>query len=159
MNAIHFRYHVSLRITHPDIEPEEITRELGLIPRTVDRKGDVVRRRWLTKLPEEVAARFRNKHRWFHMFEPGSPDESLTSCMRSAITRLQERREFVERVHNTGGRVQFTVYLYPPSGRDQPFDYALITALRELGLGFQIHFFPREDYLRVTTDIADKPAT
>lgn len=52
--------------------------------------------------------------------------------------------------------MQFTVYLFPPSGHDQPLDYALITALRELGIGFQISFYPREDYLHDSTDVTTK---
>jgi len=158
MKPIQFRYHVSLSITHPEIEPEAVTAALGLTPTSVERKGEV-KHSWLAKLPEEVAERVLNKHRWFHMFQPASADEPLTSCMQSAITRLRERREFIERVHSTGGRVQFTVYLYPPSGRDQPFDYALITDLRELGIGFQITMYPREDYVRDTTDFAGEPAS
>jgi hypothetical protein len=155
MKSIPFRYHVSLRITHPDIDPDEVTRALGLTPRSIERKGEPIRHTWLARLPEEVAIRYRNKHGWFHMFEPATADEPLTSCMQTAVARLQERREFIERVHHTGGRVHFTAYLYPPSGPDEPFDYALITELRALRIGFQITMYPREDYVRDETDFTD----
>lgn len=156
MNPPRFRYHVSLRITHPDIEPEAMTAALGLTPKKVEHKGEAARRLF-ERLPAEMAARVRNKHRWFHLFEPASPDEPLTACMRTAIARLREQRAFLAQVHATGGRVQFGVYLYPPGGRDEPFDYHLITELRELGVGFQITMYPRMDYLADPTDFADAP--
>ena len=156
MDTTQFRYHVSLWITHPDIEPETVTDAMGLIPKKVERKGEVARR-LSERLPAELAKRVHAKHRWFHMFEPASPDEPLTACMQAAIARLRERRAFVEQVHATGGRVNLAVYLYPPSGRDQPFDYALITDLRELGIGFQITMYPRKDYVFDRTDFADAP--
>ena len=152
MNSPQFRYRASLTITHPDIEPETVTDALGLTPKTVERKGDTAH-----SFSARQSARVRNKHRWFHMFEPNVPDEPLTACMQAAITRLRERRDFIEQVHATGGRVHFSVYLYPPSGRDQPFDYALITDLRELGVGFQITMYPRMDYMSDPTDFADAP--
>jgi hypothetical protein len=158
MKSIQFRYHVSLRITHPDIEPDEVTQALGLTPRSVKRKGDLVRHTWLAQLPQDVAARICNKHCWFHMFEPTSADEPLSSCTRSAVSRLQERRQFIDRVHNTGGRVEFAIYLFPPSGCDQPLDYSLITDLRELGIGLQISMYPREDYVNDATDVVGTPA-
>jgi hypothetical protein len=139
---VEFRYHVSLRISHPDLEPELITARLGLAPTSLERKGEKKKTGYGTeKSPVREVVIERSV--WFHMFEPVG-DGSLDACLLNAIAKLKAQEEFLQWIHSNGGRVRFSIVLYPPSSCEKPFDYELITELRQLGFGFQIEFANRD---------------
>jgi hypothetical protein len=140
--SVGFRYHVSVRISHPDLEPELITARLGLAPTRLERKGEKKKTGYGTE-KSPVREVMLERSEWFHMFEPVG-DGSLDACLMNAIAKLKAQEEFLQWIHSNGGRVRICVILYPPRTCEKPFDYDLITELRRLGFGFRIEFHDRD---------------
>jgi hypothetical protein len=139
-------FNVSLSISHPEVEPDYVTEKLGLTPRLAERKGERLKR--LPFLEGTRQAEILNrKSLWIHHFEPLS-EEPLDACLQRLIAKLQSEPELLNWILTTGGRIGVTVYLYPMSGRDQPFDYERINEIRSLRVSFDMEYFPNEDYVK-----------
>lgn len=141
-STAHFRYHVSLRITHPTLEPDLITERLRLQPSGVERKGEPKRQsRFAVSKPDPNAVYECSE--WFRLYPPVG-DGSLDACLGAAIATLSQHEEFLRSIHNSEGKVHLHVVTYPDSQLETPFDLEKITELRRLGFGFGIDFYPGE---------------
>ena len=139
-------YKVSLSISHPEMEPDYMTEKLGLTPRLAERKGERLKR--LPFLEGTPHAEILNRDSlWIHHFELLS-EESLDACLQRLIAKLQGDAELLNWILTTGGRIGVTVYLYPMSGQDRPFDYGRINDFRRLCVSFHMQYFPNEDYVK-----------
>jgi Domain of unknown function (DUF4279) len=129
-----YRFSVSLRIRHPSIDPETITRELGLIPEHSWRAGD--------GRPGEPASRAYRESYWLGRLrsvpysEAWGPD-ALVATLEIQSLLLKRRKKLWERIRD-GGQADFLVSI---CGRDLPsIDLTPKTIAFLDGIGLSISF-------------------
>jgi hypothetical protein len=127
------------------MEPDYVTEKLRMTPILAERKGERLKHRPFLEGTRHAEIINRNSL-WIHHFEPFS-EESLDECLQRLIAKLQGDAELLNWILTTGGRIRVTVYLYPMSGWDRPFDYERINEFRRLRVSFDMKYFPNEDYV------------
>src|SRR5262245_41194020 len=101
-----FRYRVSLRISHPSIDPAIITETLRLEPK----------RTWKNAEPRKTVAGqplegINKDSYWYHAYETPD-DERCAAFVQSATVALQQHREFFHRLRCEGADIQFFIGLF-----------------------------------------------
>ena len=114
-------YTVSLQVRHPEIEPDELTRWLGLAPENSGAEG--------VTNPECAGVRAENY--WVHRFV--QPDGvGLRDFLCILTGKLAEHKWVFEKVASTKGRVQLFVAWVGEEGEDEVLDWKLLQKLAEL---------------------------
>jgi Domain of unknown function (DUF4279) len=96
------RYKISLRITHPSIKSDEITREIGLQPDIFYSVGDQ------KKTPVGTQLHAVRKESFWCCNLPESGD-SLEEAIQSFTDSLEVRKIFFQRLTSTGGRIEYFI--------------------------------------------------
>lgn len=114
-------YTVSLRLKHPEIEPDEFTRWLGLEPKNSGADGEA-------KLePPGV----RSENYWEYRFEP--PDGiGLCDFLNILTGKLAEHRWVFEKVASTKGHVQLFVGWTADKNGGELLNWQLLQKLAEM---------------------------
>jgi hypothetical protein len=123
-----FEYNVSLRLKHPEIEPDDISRVLGLVPRSSGAEG------------EAGEAALRSEHYWVYWFE--QPDGvGLRDYLKILMGKLAEHRSVFDKVTSTQGRVQLFITLPAGKSAGEVLDWQVLQKLAEMriDLAFEIY--------------------
>ena len=134
-----FLYSVSLRISHPDIDPRLITDTLHIQPKGTWKFGEP--RMTPTGTPLEGVN--RNSF-WHHKFS--APDDGQCfSFIRSVTLALQPHRDFFHRLRAEGGDIEFFIGWFGNGnfGDTCPHDVSGILADLKIDLGFDV--YPDDD--------------
>jgi hypothetical protein len=130
-----FRYRVSLRISHPNIDPKIITQTLGLLPK----------RTWKSGQPRETPTgqplQGVNKDSyWYHAYDTPD-DEQCAGFVHSAAVALQQHRDFFHRLRGEGADIQFFIGLFSSRNFGETFEHDLLGILSDLkiDLGFDVY--------------------
>jgi hypothetical protein len=100
------RFNVVLLFRHPEIDPEQISRELSLKPYSAFKNGTV------RTLPNgNVLPGLATHSSWNHIYRY-SGDHELIEAVESVVNLLEEHRSFILRLCLQGGSCQ--VYLQLP---------------------------------------------
>src|ERR1700690_2302356 len=101
-----YRYKLSLRITHPDLEPQAISSTLGLVPEFSNKAGD------LRKTPKGVAldGKYPNSY-WCHEFTK-QDGTSLSEYLLDTAKALDQHKSFFTHIADTGGKIEFFVGMF-----------------------------------------------
>jgi hypothetical protein len=92
MQHIRRSFEVSLSISHPDIEPAEISRIVGLVPKRATRVGELR----TTPRGERLEGAYEFSH-WTHSFDVQRASE-LGVVLEDLVERLQSQETFFHRV-------------------------------------------------------------
>ena len=105
-NNLDRRFNVVLLIRHPDIDPEQISRELSIEPYSAFKNGDV------RTLPNgNVLPGLATQSSWNHVYRYSGGHE-LDEAVECVIRLLEDHRAFILRLFLQGGSCQ--VYLQLP---------------------------------------------
>jgi hypothetical protein len=136
-----YTYAISLRISHPNIEPLEITNALGLEPV----------RTWKAGTPRQtpkgtpLEGIYRETY-WYTRLIPGGehPSEgtSLEDYLDHFAQQLARHRDFFARVREEGGRVELFIGTYGARNYGFEFSPSLLTAIGVLGLSLSFDVYP-----------------
>jgi hypothetical protein len=124
---------LSLRIRHPNIDPAEITRTLGLEPRHCWKAGEA--RRTAQGAPLEGAYRES-----FWTGGVGEPDTELRGIVSTeaavlqAVVQLRRSQRFLTRLHAEGGTTELRVEAFSDSEFSFSLSPQLLAMLARVGL-------------------------
>ncbi len=149
-------FQVSLRVRHPDIDPKQITRQLGLQPDHAWAKGDARRSE-----TGQTLGGIRRDSYWSATFpdpalyertfgedaEPGTVQHSLASAAAADVgmflalqlLHLKRQRELLVKLSSEGD-VAFVISMTAESGSTLRLEPALMRQLTDLGLRLEFEF-------------------
>ena len=141
--AAPYSYSVSLRISHPRMDPGALTKLLGLRPSNAWKVGEPRRTptgQSLKGVNRESfwTARLINKR------YATTPGRSLEVSLASEIRRLQKHRTLFRRIQRTGGRTELFVGIFGQNGFNfgGELDTALLAGFTKLGLSLGLDIYP-----------------
>jgi hypothetical protein len=137
-----YTYKVSLRISHPTMDPRAITDTLNLQPRTVHRVGELR----TTPTGTLLEGRYDRSY-WSSPFTP--PDDSdVGEFLGRTVESLRQHRSFFRHIRDTGGDVELFIGLFADGVNiGATLAHDLLAALGELGidLGLDIYDYKTEE--------------
>lgn len=126
-----FSYGISLQVHHPDADPTDIARGLGL---PMDRSWKVGQPR---ATPRGTALA-RHYDATYCLFDLGAGDDGeLTQRLKAVVAALLPKREFLLGLRATGGSINFYI-LWTVGERGEMFDCSLLSDLVSLGIDLGI---------------------
>ena len=139
MEHIARSFQVSLSISHPDIDPTEITTALGLPPRRATRAGaprTTPRGDRLTGVYEFSC--------WTHEFDVEGAS-ALCVVLEALATRLQRHQQFFHRVVREGVSVQLFCGIFAAGNWDEILPHTLMGQFASLQVDLRFDVYPKED--------------
>src|SRR5215472_6784482 len=126
-----YEYQVSLRIRHPTVPTVDISSALALTPRTSWTAGDA----WG---PGQSAR--RESSYWSAVLE-GESTLPLPEFLELASRNLEAHADFLQRIVNTGGRVEYFVGWFLNRDSGDVFPASLLQRLGALGIDLSIDLY------------------
>jgi hypothetical protein len=115
-----FRYAISLRIWHPQIDAATVSDTLGLSP----------------KRTSPAVSSF-----WTHGYEVPQ-DSECAKFIHSVGSALQQHRAFFQRIRAAGGRVEFFVGWFGDKNFGDTFPHATLALLAQLQVDLSFDVYP-----------------
>lgn len=135
-----YRYGISLRVFHPVIDPDKITRELGLKPFRCWKAGE----RRTTPIGTPLKGSWPQSYWCSKQLVRGSTPRSpsLPDAISKLLDRLEPHKAFFHRIRRGGGRVELDVGWYFPVQGGAEFDCALQSRLAKLKIDLSLDIYP-----------------
>ena len=131
-----YEFRVSLSISHPSIEPDEISDRLGITPKYSNRKGDRK-----TSRSGQILEETHSENYWLVEVSDGrenSDERSLDACLKAASMRLKRHTDFLRSLSDDGGRIEYFVGWF---GEQENFSAVFSSKLLQeiSGLGISLY--------------------
>lgn len=136
MEHIARSFTVSLSVSHPDIDPTEISTALELAPDRATRAG--APRTTPTGTPLTGVCKFSC---WTHRFDMKSASE-LTVLLEDLVQRLQKHQQFFHRVVREGGSVELFCGVFAAGNWDEILSHSLLGKLAALQVDLRLDVYP-----------------
>ena len=133
-----FEFAVSLRVTHPDIDPAVITDVLGVTPDRCWKVGDPR----VTPKGAALEGVYRESH-WIAALGNGS-DGEIAHCLEQALDRLSRHGTFLTDLRKGGGDLQLFVFWGGNGNTGAVLDAALLGRMAELGIDLRLDVYDSE---------------
>lgn len=145
-----YEFTMSLRIRHPDIDPERITQTLVLRPQHCWRVGEERRGASGELLP----GTYRESY-WVCalMSEPRLATEStgVESELMQVLSNLHESLEFLRSIHTSGGAAEVHVSVFAREAFRIELLAEMASMLGQVGIGLTLEVQPHSTALPATT--------
>lgn len=128
------RYRMSLRITHPSIVSEHVSKELGLAPKFSYTSGD----QKLTPKGGELPGIRKDS---FWTYELAATDEPFEHAVEKFTSALKEKKSFLEKITETGGRVEYFVGWFTTGNSGFSLEPHLLSQLAAIGVNLTINVY------------------
>ena len=106
-----YEFTISLRIRHPTVEPDRITKALGIEPQHTWKAGDPRR----DPGGEELEGDYRESYWMGRLMEApqlSSGRLSVESVLQRTLDQLRRSQEFLDELHTNGGVAELQVSLF-----------------------------------------------
>ena len=136
-----YRYSVSLRISHPTINPDTLSKRLGLQPsrkwmageRRSTPKGDELKginkeTYWTADLHREKSLLSRKM--------------ALEDFLAKQLVRLKKVEKYFRHIQKTGGRIEFFVGLFCDKNMGAEIPSSMLAAMGKLGIDLSLDIYP-----------------
>ena len=136
-----YKFTVSLRIWHPQMDPELISKNLKLKPSIIHKAGEP------RMTPNGIVLKGMNKENYwlanFHNYKNISTKKiSLENYLFDQITILETSASFFRRIRRSGGRIEFFVGIFcNKKNIGAEFPFALHAALGKLGIDLSLDIY------------------
>lgn len=137
MQHIARSFEVSLSITHPDIDPAEISNAVGLTPKRATRAGAPR----TTPKGDALAGAYKFSH-WLHLFDVKGASE-LGVVLENMAERLQCHETFFHRVVDDGGTIELFCGVFAAGNWDEVLSHSLMGRLAELRIDLRLDVYPK----------------
>jgi hypothetical protein len=138
-----YSYTISLRIWHPTIDPEDITKKLKMSPN----------RTWIAgaqrTTPKGTMLKGNYKESYWYATihddeELYSDDIELEKYIEKFTKSIEIHSEFFNEIRASKGRVEYFVGLYVDSNSGIELPYSLLSFLGELGIDLSFDIYPEK---------------
>jgi hypothetical protein len=129
------RFDVQLFIVHPTLDPDEISRILGLEAHFSHRVGD--RRR----TPKQLLSGTYRDTRWRHCIRYTVTEQHFATEVIGFVERLDAHKEFLAKVTSTGGTASIIVCFLGDGYFGDELPPATLAKLADLGLALAVECF------------------
>lgn len=141
---MHHDFSVSVRIRHPDADPAELTRHLGLEPQHCWRAGDV-----RPAASGGASSTYRETY-WLAQLALPSPDEaaetasalSLEVTLAIAMHQFDKCPAFWRRFIAEGGTAEFLVEVFSTTAFNLELSHATVSKMARLGMAISVSIHP-----------------
>jgi len=130
-------FKVSLWITHPNVDPRDISRALSLSPSHQSRAGQ----QRVTPTGELLDGTYQFSS-WVHAFETGSVTD-LTEFLPSIIAQIKSNTSYFWDIVNEGGSVELFCGVFADGNWDESFHHLLLRDLVEMAVDLRIDVYPK----------------
>ncbi len=127
-----------LSISHPDIDPAEITHAVGLLPKRTTRAGDPRS----TPTGEPLSGKY-DFSCWMHRFDVHEATE-LGVILEQLVDQFQGFRSFFHRIVEEGGSVELFCGVFANGNWDESLPYSLLGRLAEFQINLRLDVYPKE---------------
>jgi hypothetical protein len=138
MEHIARSFSVSLAITHPSIDPAEITKTIGLTPERTTLAGTTR----TTPNGNELRGTYEFSC-WRHKFDVDGASE-LGIVLHDLVKRLQSHAPFFHRVVKGGGAVELFCGVFAAGNWDEILSHELLGNLAALRIDLRLDVYPKE---------------
>ena len=136
-----YEFTVSLRIYHPNIDPDSITSKLGKTPKFAWRAGEPA----ITPKGQELEGSRKTSYRCAEL-SGGEPlysgDIEIERFVLDSLSELSEFENFFSEILTSGGKVECFVGLFGDRNLGILLDSNLIAELSELGVELALDYYP-----------------
>ena len=139
MQHIARSFKVSLSVTHPDMDPAEISTALDLAPERATRAGDPR----TTPKGDPLSGAY-NFSCWTHQFDVERASE-LGVVLESLAERLQRHQQFFHRVVQDGGSVELFCGVFAAGNWDEILSHSLMGELAALQVDLRLDVYPKDN--------------
>ncbi|REJ85905.1 MAG: DUF4279 domain-containing protein, partial [Planctomycetota bacterium] len=139
MEHIARSFKITLIVTHPSIDPAEISRAIGLTPVRTTRGGAPR----TTPTGQPLAGEYQFSC-WKYEFDVQAADE-LSHVLETLVDELQCNRPFFHRVVQQGGTVELFCGVFADGNWDEVLSHALMRALAALHVDVRLDVYPMDD--------------
>jgi len=141
--AAPYSYSVSLRISHPRMDPGALTKSLRLKPSNSWKAGEPRR----TPAGEPLKGMNRESFWTARLVQKRyatTPRRSLEASLAAEIKRLQKHRTLFRRIQQSGGRTELFVGIFGENGFNfgGELDADLLGGFTKLGLSLGLDIYP-----------------
>jgi len=140
MEHIARSFKVSLSITHPCIDPAEISAVLELTPERTTRSGAP-----RTTPKGELLAGAYQFSCWTHQFDVKEASE-LGPVLEDLVQRLQRHQQFFCRVVQDGGSVELFCGVFAAGNWDEVLSHSLMGKLVALQIDLRLDVYPKTNH-------------
>jgi hypothetical protein len=134
-----YRYAISLRIRHPDADPERFTTQLGMEPSHAWRAGGPR----MTPAGTPLPGVHRETYWTSGSLERGGwPGRSLTAALKVLLDELEPQKFLFRSVCAEGGRVEFFIGWYFTRNSGDVVDAATLKRMGDLGIDLSLDLYP-----------------
>lgn len=130
-----FQFQASFRVHHPDIDPAEITEALALSPHTSWETGDPRRS------PNGAALDGLRRSSYWSYSIPVTGEIELPDLLDHFTAELEKHRPFLDRVNETGGRLEYFVGWFSEASSGEVFSSALMKRMSGLGIDLALDVY------------------
>ncbi len=130
-----FRYNVSFRVFHPDMDPDEICQKLNMQPTYKWRAGEGRKTPKGTSLPDVYKLSYCS-----FKLEPVEGVE-LVDFLKNWNDKLTPFKEYLNKISHSGGRLEYFIGWYSKENSGEVFDLFLIEGLMDLRIELAIDFY------------------
>jgi hypothetical protein len=130
-----FKVSVTFRIIHPSINPDEISTQLVLLPRTSGRVGDS------RKTPNGDPLKGKNESTYWTYPISCQESNGLADILESFTDDLEIHRDFLLNLYATGGRLEYFVGWFSGTNSGEEFKHGLLRKLADLHINLSLDVY------------------
>jgi hypothetical protein len=130
---------VSLSICHPDIDPAEVTKAIGLVPTKVSRCGEPRK----TPKGERLEGTYPFSF-WSHSFDVSGAVE-LGQILEELTVRFRGYEQFFQRMVRENGSVELFCGVFVDGNWDEVLSHRLMRLLADLHIDLRLDVYPKSD--------------
>jgi len=136
-----YSYAIDIRIWHPSIKPEELTRVLGMQPSTFFEAGQPRKTPKGTPLEGVYRESYWNADP-FDRGEYSSTDDLAEDALSEVLQLIEPHKAYLQKLRTEGARILIQVSSF--SGRNYAFEFSpeLLGKFAALGVGFAHDVYP-----------------
>jgi hypothetical protein len=133
-----FTYHVSFRVFHPTMDPQEICNELGMKAETMWKSGT----RRQTPRGTSLSGVYENTYCSFELRHSASTN--LISFLRRSTRNRRKHKKFLEHIHSTKGRLEYFIGWFANGDCGEIFDFDLLAQLADLKIDLSLAVYSQQ---------------
>lgn len=138
------RYKISLRITHPSMDPDDISGQLGLSPFRKWKAGS----QRTTPTGKPLTGIYKETYCVFDLEEKSAGD--LESTLYTLTKQFRSFEHFLKKVRSTGGSIEYFIGLFVKKNTGLVLESSLMAQLVNMGIDLSFDIYESQHFQKKT---------